>query len=71
MKTTITERGQTVVPSVLRKKYGLPKGTELERLDTGDLIKVVPVPKDLIKSLRGCAKGEKLTQKLLKARKRG
>ncbi|ODS34442.1 MAG: hypothetical protein SCARUB_00453 [Candidatus Scalindua rubra] len=70
MKTTITKKGQTVVPSSLRKKYGLSEGTQLEWLDTGDLFKVIPIPKNLVKSLRGCAKGEKLTQKLLKDRKK-
>lgn len=70
MKTTITKKGQTVVPSSLRKKYGLSEGSQLEWLDTGDLLlKVIPLPKNIIKSLRGCAKGEQLTQKLLKARK--
>lgn len=69
MITTITTKGQTVVPSSLRKKYGLAGGTRLEWIDTGELFKVIPVPKNVIKTLRGCARGEKLTQKLLRARK--
>lgn len=69
MKTTVTKKGQTVVPAELREKYDLSEGTKLEWIDTGDLIKVIPIPKNLIKSLKGCARGEKLTEKLLKARK--
>lgn len=69
MKTTITSKGQTVVPSYLRKKYNLSEGSQLEWIDTGEIFKVIPVPKNIIKALRGCAKGENLTRKLLKARK--
>lgn len=69
MKTTVTKKGQTVIPAALRKKYDLSEGTKLAWIDTGELFKVIPVPKNLIKSLRGCARGEKLTEKLLKARK--
>ena len=68
MKTTITKKGQTVVPSLLRKKYNLSEGTQLTWIDSGEMFKVIPVPKNIIKSLRGCAKGEGLTKKLLKER---
>ena len=69
MLSSVTQKGQTVVPAPLRKKYGLSQGTQLEWIDTGELLKVIPVPRDVIKTLRGCAKGENLTSKLLKSRK--
>ncbi len=69
MITKITSKGQTVVPSHLRRKYELTGGSRLEWIDTGEILKVIPVKKDVMKALRGCAKGENLTGKLLKARK--
>jgi len=69
MKSTITRKGQVVIPSPLRKKYGLDGGTEVEWIDTGQVIKVIPIPKDLLKALRGSAKGENLTKHLLAERK--
>jgi AbrB family looped-hinge helix DNA binding protein len=69
MKTTVTKRGQTVIPAELRRKYQINQGTTLEWIDTGMEIRVVPLPEDLIGALRGSAKGERLTEKLLKARK--
>jgi hypothetical protein len=32
-------------------------------------IRVIPMPQDLIQALRGSAKGEKLTEKLLRTRR--
>ncbi len=68
MKSTITRKGQVIIPSPLWKKYGLDGGTEVEWIDTGKVIKVIPIPKDLIKALRGSAKGENLTKHLLAER---
>ena len=70
MKSTVTRKGQVVIPSRLRKKYGLDGGIEVEWIDTGNVIKVIPIPRNLIKALRGSAKGEKLTEHLLIERKK-
>jgi len=69
MKTTVTKRGQTVVPAPLRRKYGIREGMILQWIDTGETIKVVPVPRDVVKALRGVAKGEGLLKKLLEERR--
>ena len=69
MLTKMTSKGQTVVPASLRRKYGVGKGTRLEWIDTGELFKVIPIPANVVKALRGSARGEKLTGKLLRARK--
>ena len=68
MKTTVTKRGQTVIPAPIRKKYGICDGMVLQWIDTGETIKVVPVPKDAVGALRGVAKGEGLRKKLLEER---
>ena len=69
MESTITERGQTAIPAVLRRKYGLKPHMKLVWVDTGGGIRVVPVSKDPVKSLRGMFKGLGLTESLLKDRK--
>ncbi|MHB1276492.1 MAG: AbrB/MazE/SpoVT family DNA-binding domain-containing protein [Candidatus Humimicrobiaceae bacterium] len=69
MKTTVTKRGQTSVPSEIIKKYDLKKGSKLYWLDTGKEIKVIPIPDDILNASYGIAKGENLLEELLKSRK--
>jgi bifunctional DNA-binding transcriptional regulator/antitoxin component of YhaV-PrlF toxin-antitoxin module len=69
MKTAVTKRGQTVIPSPLRKRYAINEKTFLQWIDTGETIKVIPVPRDVLGALRGIAKGEKLLDTLLAERK--
>jgi len=68
VESTVSSRGQTVVPAALRRRYRIRAGTSLEWIDTGQGIRVIPVPRDVIAALRGCAKGERLWEKLQRAR---
>jgi bifunctional DNA-binding transcriptional regulator/antitoxin component of YhaV-PrlF toxin-antitoxin module len=70
MKSTVTSRGQTVVPAELRRRYAVEAGTTLEWVDTGHDIRVIPLPADIIAALRGSARRQKLVSKLLKARQK-
>ena len=65
MQTSVTKRGQTVVPARIRKKYDIKEGDTLVWLEDVDGLKVVPVPQDPIRALRGRGQGEGLGQKLL------
>ena len=69
MRTTVTKRAQTVVPAALRERYGIQDGDYLEWIDDGQVIKVIPIPADPIKALRGSARGERLVEKLLESRR--
>ncbi len=69
MRTTITKRAQTVVPAALRERYGIKGGDYLEWIDDGQIIKVIPIPADPIRALRGSARGEKLVERLLESRR--
>ena len=69
MESVITKKGQVVVPVKLRKKYGIDAGTKVAWIDTGTVIKVIPIPKDPVGALRGCSEGEELTKSLLRDRK--
>ena len=68
MQTTLTRRGQTVVPAPIRRRHDIREGDRLVWLDDGENIKVIPVPSDPIRALRGIGRGERLLEKLLKSR---
>jgi AbrB family looped-hinge helix DNA binding protein len=69
MQTAVTKRGQTVIPAPIRKRYHIQEGDRLVWLDDGQSIRVVPVPADPVRALRGCGRGERLVERLLVARK--
>lgn len=68
METTVTKRGQTVIPAAIRKRYGIAEGDYIAWLDDGATIRVVPIPADPVRGLRGAGRGERLTGKLLAER---
>ncbi len=70
MRTTVSQRGQTVIPAELRRRYDITEGTEIEWFDTGTGMKVIPIPSDPVAALRGRAKGERLVEILLEERRR-
>ncbi|MGR3319527.1 MAG: AbrB/MazE/SpoVT family DNA-binding domain-containing protein [Candidatus Anammoxibacter sp.] len=69
MKSTVTIRGQTVIPIEIRRRYNIKPNTRLEWIDDGQTITVLPVPQNPIKSLRGKFKDVNLREALLKSRK--
>jgi len=68
LKTTVSKRAQTAVPALIRERYNIQDGDFLEWIDDGQVIKVIPIPADPIKALRGSAKGEGLNERLLTSR---
>jgi len=70
MTTSVTRRGQTVIPAEIRKRHHIQDGDRLVWLDDGQTIKVVPIPADPIQALRGRGKGEQLVEKLLESRRK-
>ncbi len=69
MQTTISKRGQTVVPAAIRKRHRILDGDRLAWIDDGETIKVVPIPADPVRALKGIARGERLVQELMKYRR--
>jgi len=57
MRSTITERGQTVIPAVIRRQFRLGASDGLEWLVDAGGIRVVPVRSDPILAFRGQGKG--------------
>jgi AbrB family looped-hinge helix DNA binding protein len=69
METTLTRRGQTVVPAEIRKRYHLQEGDKLIWIDDGRTVKVIFTQADIVKALKGSGKGYKLTERLLAERR--
>jgi len=68
LRTSMTKRGQTVVPAPIRQQHNIQAGDTLAWIDDGETIKVIPLPQDPIRALRGCGKGEGLIQRLFASR---
>lgn len=68
IKTTVSKRWQTAVPSEICHKYGIKAGQKIAWLDLGNMITILPMPSDSIKSFRGSSKG--LLNTLIKERKK-
>ena len=45
MPHRVSSKGQFVLPARLRRKYGIDPGEEVDVIDFGDEIVLVPVPK--------------------------
>ena len=70
LQTSVSKRGQTVIPAPIRKRDAIREGDLLVWLDDGQTIKVIPVPADdPIRALRGAGRGERLVEQLLASRR--
>ena len=69
MRSTITARGQTVIPAKIRKQFNLSASDRLEWIIENNIIRIVPVKKDPIVAFRGQGKGGS-TARLLAERTR-
>ncbi len=57
MRSTITARGQTVIPAEIRRRFNLSPSDRLEWVIENDAIRVVPVRANPIEAFRGRGKG--------------
>lgn len=57
MKTTVTARGQTVVPAKIRRDHRIEPRGKLEWIDDGFTIRVVPVPDHPVRAAKGLSRG--------------
>ena len=68
MRSTITERGQTVIPAAIRRQFHLSPADRLEWVLDNGTIRVVPVRANPVEAFRGQGKGGS-TKRLLAARR--
>ena len=66
--STISSKGQTVIPAEIRKRHALTKQSRLAWIDDGNSIRVVPLPEGTGRYGRGIAKGMRLSERLLAER---
>jgi len=69
MRSTITSRGQTVIPAEIRRKFQLSPSDRLEWIMEGNTLRVVPVKENSINAFRGMGKGGSV-KRLLAERKK-
>ena len=62
---TVTTKGQIVIPSKLRRKYSIRKGTQVAFVENENCLVLQPLTPEFIRSLRGSLKGEPSALKVL------
>ena len=74
MKTetsTVTTKGQLVIPAKLRRKYAIRKGTQVAFIEEENRLILQPLTPEFIRSLRGClGKDSSAPEILLEERRR-
>lgn len=57
IKTTVSSRYQTVIPSEIREKFAIREGSRIAWIDKGESIEVIPLPGKPWKEFRGAGRG--------------
>jgi bifunctional DNA-binding transcriptional regulator/antitoxin component of YhaV-PrlF toxin-antitoxin module len=57
MRSTVTTRGQTVVPAKIRRDHAIKPQMRLEWIDDGASIRVVPIPARPVRASKGLTRG--------------
>jgi antitoxin PrlF len=55
--TTVSSKGQIVIPAELRAQLGISSGTRIAIQREDDRLILQPITEDFIRTLRGCLKG--------------
>ncbi len=64
MRSTVTKRGQTVIPAAVRRQFNITSSDRLEWIVENNTIRIVPVKKDPVNAFRGKGKGGATTRLL-------
>jgi AbrB family looped-hinge helix DNA binding protein len=57
MNVRLSQKGWVVIPAAMREKYGLKPGANLQVVDYGGVLAIVPTFKDPVKEGAGMLKG--------------
>src|SRR5258707_4930947 len=69
-QSTVTTKGQLVIPARLRKKYSIRKGTKVAFIEDDNRLILQPITNEFIQRIRGSLKGKPSTPEfLLKTRR--
>jgi AbrB family looped-hinge helix DNA binding protein len=72
VETTATSKGQIVIPSSIRRKFGIKEGTRIE-IEVDESTKEIilkPITREYVHSLRGKFKGKGLLKALMTEKKK-
>lgn len=72
METTATSKGQIVIPSSVRRKFGIKEGTRI-RIEVNEKANVIilrPITREYVHSLRGRLRGRGLLKALMAEKRR-
>jgi AbrB family looped-hinge helix DNA binding protein len=69
MKAKVTARGQVSIPSDIRRKFNIEPDSRVEWVIEGNVIKVIPLPKDPVAAFRGRGTKKYTTEKLIRDRR--
>jgi AbrB family looped-hinge helix DNA binding protein len=63
--STVSTNGRLVIPSALRRRFGIRQGTRVALIEDGGRIILQPITREYIRSLRGSLKAEQSALSLL------
>lgn len=64
-ETTITSKGQLVIPAEIRRRYGIKPGQKFKVLEEEGTIRLIPIITMKLEDARGSLKTRKTTRALL------
>ena len=72
METTATSKGQIVIPSLVRRKFGIKEGTRIQINVSDDEKEIIltPITREYVHSLRGKFKGKGLLKAVMADKKK-
>lgn len=72
METTATSKGQIVIPSSVRRKFGIKEGTRIQIVINENAHEIIlkPITREYVHSVRGKFKGKGLLKALMADRKK-
>jgi AbrB family looped-hinge helix DNA binding protein len=69
MKAKVTTRGQVSIPAEIRKRFNIESDSRVEWVVEGNVIKVIPLPKDTIAAFKGRGTRKYSSERLIKDRR--
>ena len=72
METVATSKGQIVIPSARRQKFGIKEGTRIQIVVNDNTHEIIlkPITREYVQSVRGKLKGKGLLKALMADRKK-
>lgn len=72
METVATSKGQIVIPSAIRRKFGIKEGTRIQIVVNDNTHEIIlkPITREYVQSVRGKLRGKGLLKALMADRKK-